>query len=60
MRTVADDIEYHWARAQAERECAGRAATVPAARAHSTLAELHLEMVRALTESLSPELQAVS
>jgi hypothetical protein len=58
--TAADDIRFHNERAQAERDCAAGAATVPAARAHLALAELHLERVRALRETLLTPLQSAS
>jgi hypothetical protein len=58
--SAADDIRFHSERAQAERDCASSAATVPAARAHLALAELHLERARALRGSIPAPLQAVS
>lgn len=55
---VADDIIFHSARAQAERDRAGAAASVPAARAHLALAELHLERARTLGETIEVPLRA--
>jgi hypothetical protein len=58
--SIADDIRFHSERARAERDCASSAATVPAARAHLALAELHLERARTLRASLPTPLQAAS
>jgi hypothetical protein len=58
--TVTEDIQFHCERAQAERDRAGSAASVPAARAHLALAELHMERARALRASLPALLEAAS
>ena len=43
-----DDIRFHAGRAQAERQRAREAASVPAARAHLALSELHDQRAREL------------
>jgi hypothetical protein len=43
-----DDILYHSGRVAAELDLARKAASVPAARAHLALSELHLERLRVL------------
>ncbi len=58
--STEDQIEYHCDRAVAERALARDAASAPAARAHLTLSELHLERMRSLSEAIVPRMEPVS
>jgi hypothetical protein len=47
------DLEYHWQRAQQEREQAQRAEHAAVANAHWELAALHVGCIKALDEECS-------